>query len=89
MRAILAMVAMASIAGPVWAQRVRSESRPMEFEACLQFIRAIATELAVAPTNVVETNILRVVRFPTADGSILVSCSRTDNKLIVTASPHR
>jgi hypothetical protein len=59
---------------------------PMSFEDCLGSIRKVSSQLGVAPTNVVETNILRIVRFTTNDGSgesILITCSGPDNLQIV------
>jgi hypothetical protein len=61
----------------------------MAFESCLLLIRKTAAKLGVAPTNIVETDILRVVRFPTNDGSgqsILVTCSKPDEKLVINLS---
>ena len=74
------------IALPYLAQ-ASSESRTMNFETCLGVIRKTSTDLNVAPINVVETNDMRIVRFPTADGSVLVTCSRSQRILTVTKSP--
>lgn len=64
----------------------QSTARPMEFDRCLQLIRSTAGKLGVAPINIVETNDLRMVRFVTADGSVLVTCSRPDRKMVLTRS---
>ena len=61
----------------------------MRFEACLASIRDLATQLAIAPINIVETDEIRMVRFCTTDGSVLVTCSMPDQKRAVTTSPHR
>jgi hypothetical protein len=61
-----------------------STTRDMSFEDCLRTIRKVASDLGVAPINIVETDILRIVRFLTSDGSVLVTCSKPDNKLIIT-----
>jgi hypothetical protein len=61
----------------------------MSFETCLATISNIATELGVAPINIVETSIMRVVRFNTADGSVLVTCSAPDRRMVITRSAHR
>lgn len=53
------------------------------FEKCLAKIQALATKTGTAPVNLVETSILRIVRFPAADGSLLVTCSKPDGKMIV------
>jgi hypothetical protein len=66
-----------------------SSSQSMPFEQCLEVIRRTASELGVAPVNIVETDILRIVRFCAVDESILVSCSRPDEKLVLTRSPYR
>lgn len=62
---------------------------PMSFEDCLLTIRKVSSQLGVAPANVVETNILRIVRFTTDDGSgesILITCSGPDNLQIINKS---
>ena len=61
----------------------------MSFERCGEVIRKMAEQLAVAPINLVETSVLRMVRFPTNDGSgesILITCSKPDRKLVVSKS---
>ena len=62
----------------------QSESRTMEFDQCLPLIRQTVTQLGVAPINIVETQDIRIVRFPTSDGGVLVSCSRLDRKVVIT-----
>lgn len=62
----------------------RSQSESMSFNECLQRIRSVATQFGVAPINIVETNDIRMVRIPTSDGSVLITCSRPDHKMVVT-----
>ncbi len=86
---ILAVVALLMIpAGAQAGTRVlKKETR--SFDSCLAVIRETASTLGVAPINIVETNILRIVRFPTNDGSgksILVTCSRPDNMMLINES---
>jgi hypothetical protein len=71
------------------ADDVQSEAKTMPFDQCLRLIRQAGTQLGIPPINIVETNDLRVTRFCTIDGSVLVSCSRPDEKLVMTKSPHR
>jgi hypothetical protein len=71
------------------AAEPQSQATPMSFEKCLATIRGTAAELGVAPINIVETNDLRMVRFCAADASVLVTCSRPDDKQVITVSPHR
>lgn len=58
----------------------------MSFEECLLVIQRTTTELGVAPINVAETTDIRMVRVPKSDGSVLVTCSRPDRKMILTMS---
>ncbi|WP_141728454.1 hypothetical protein [Devosia insulae] len=67
-------------------QAVESQAVSMSFEACLAKIRSTAAQLGMAPINIAETNDLRMVRFPTSDGSVLITCSRPDGKMVVTKS---
>lgn len=66
-----------------------STSQSMPFEQCLQAIRNTASRLGIAPINIVETNILRMVRFCADNESVLVTCSQRDHKMVITTSPHR
>jgi len=69
------------------ASAQQSTSKSMSFEDCLKVIRNTATDLGVAPINIVETSEARIVRFPTSDGSVLVTCSKPDRKMVMTISP--
>ncbi|QDH72613.1 hypothetical protein [Brevundimonas sp. M20] len=64
-------------------------TRSMDFQTCLRTIQEMATDFGVPPTNIVETTGTRIVRFNTADGSVLVTCSAADRKLVAVQSPHR
>ena len=79
----MAALTLAVLAAPA-AAAPRSEATPMSFEQCLTMIRQVSGQRGVAPVNIVETNAVRMVRFPTADGSVLVTCSRPDRKMVVT-----
>ena len=65
---------------------LESVTKTMSFNACLQVIKNTATQLGVAPKNIVETNDMRMVRFKTSDGSVLVTCSRPDYTMVLTKS---
>ena len=71
------------------AAQVKTETTDASFEVCLESIRRISTQIGVAPINIVETDIMRMVRFPTSDGSVLVTCSKPDRKMVVTQSPNK
>ena len=58
----------------------------MSFADCGKVIQRTAEQLGTTPINIVETTDLRMVRFPTVDGSVLVTCSRPDEKMVLTVS---
>ena len=84
MKYILAGVIAALFSSTTFAQQ--STSKSMSFEECLQVIQRTAAQLGVAPINITETTDMRMVRFPTNDGSVLVTCSRPDRKMVMTVS---
>jgi hypothetical protein len=86
---ITVSVVAAIIAVPAAAEVPRSAAVVMSFDQCLEAIRKTASQLGVAPINIVETDILRMVRFCTDDGSIVVTCSRADQRMVITRSPPR
>lgn len=86
---ILAIIAMVLFVAPVLAGTRVVAKKSMSFENCLRMIRNVSGKLGVAPVNVVETNILRIVRFKTDDGSgksVLVTCSKLDQKMMMNES---
>lgn len=64
-------------------------TKTMDFQVCIQTIQTMSGEMGVAPINIVETPDVRIVRFNTSDGSVLVTCSKPDNKLVMVQSPHQ
>jgi hypothetical protein len=85
MRNALAAGAMALCAMTAGAQP-KSQSQSMSFDDCIKVIQRTAQDLRTAPVNIVETTEMRMVRFPTAEGSVLVTCSRPDRKMVMTFS---
>ena len=77
-------VTVSLIADPVFAQQ--STSKSMSFSNCLKVIRDTSQQLGIAPRNNVETNDLRMVKFVTSNGDVLVTCSRPDRKMVLTIS---
>ena len=84
MKTLFIFGAMFAISTTALAQQ--STTKTMSFEDCLLLIRNTSTQLGVAPVNIVETSDTRMVRFPTADGSVWVTCSRADRKMVLTLS---
>ena len=68
---------------------VQSSTETMSFERCIAWIQEVAGEFGIAPINIIESNIVRTVRFNTSDSSLLVTCSRPDRTMVLTRSPHR
>jgi hypothetical protein len=75
-----------SDAGKTTPAPTSSTSEVMPFDECISRIQKISEELAIAPINIVETSDVRMVKFKADDGSVLLTCSRLDRKLIVTRS---
>lgn len=84
MKHIFVGVAAVLMASTSLAQQ--STSKSMSFDDCLRVIQRTATQLGVAPFNIVETRDMRMVRFPTSGGSVVVTCSRPDRKMVMTVS---
>jgi hypothetical protein len=80
-RALLA-IAISLLPGVAWA--IETHTQSISFEACLETIRSISAQYDVAPTNIAETNDLRVVKWFLSDGNVMVACSRPDQKMVVT-----
>ncbi|MBK8174810.1 MAG: hypothetical protein IPK66_05925 [Rhodospirillales bacterium] len=68
---------------------VESKTISMTFENCQLLIRRTADQVGQAPINIVDSEILRMVRFVTSDGSVLVTCSKPDEKAMITRSPYQ
>jgi hypothetical protein len=66
-----------------------SDARDLPFEDCLLLIQDVGQSLGVEATSVVETSDMRLVRFSVFDGSLLVTCSRPDSKIVMVRSPVR
>ena len=76
---------------PVYAE-LPSESRSMDFDECKKLqastlLSSVGTKTKVFST--VTTDILTSIRVCTTDGSVLLSCSKADNKMVVTKSPYQ
>lgn len=70
---------------------VESDSKPMPFNEYVGLQKQ--SLLAVAGTGyktsvIVDSSDLSVVRICTNDGSVLITCSRLDGKMVTTKSPH-
>jgi len=75
-----------ALALSVSAAAVEATSRaiPLSFNKCRGIIVYVGAQIGVAPINIVETSTTRIVRFDTDDGSVLITCSRPDQKMVIT-----
>ena len=71
---------------PIAATAQTETVKTMGFDACISNIQTISGQLGIVPVNIVETSDLRIVRFVTSDGNVLVTCSRPDRKMLVRMS---
>lgn len=68
---------------------VPEQRESMSFVKCLASIRALGAQTGTTPTNIIETENLRVVRFPAADGSMLVTCNGIEGFRVINLSSKR
>lgn len=67
-------------------------TRSMSFAACQQHLQQTVRRMGVRPwdvVHIVDTDVMTMTRVCTTDGSVLIMCSRLDEKMAVTKSPHR
>ena len=58
-------------------ESIKSEGRSLSFEQCSLTIDRTARQLGVTPITIVTTDVMRMVRFCTTEGSVLVTCQPT------------
>lgn len=63
---------------------VESTSQAMSYEKCIAVIAATGEKLNAMPINIVFTDDIRMVKFLTSDGAVMVTCSRKDNIMVTT-----
>jgi len=81
--------AIATPVAKVGSGEAASASEEVDFDECIGRIERLSEQSDTAPINIVETSVLRIARFPADDGSVLISCSRPDRKMVITKSPYR
>lgn len=85
---VLAVLANPLLPIPTHAEECESEAVTLPFEQCLAMIQKVAEDLGAAPIKIVETSVLRMVRFPIVDGSALVTYGKPDKKMVLTKTNH-
>lgn len=86
MKAAITVGAIIVGVGSAYAAVGAKTVKKVSFEACLETIRVTAQNIGAAPTNIVETSGLRVVRLPAAEGSVLVTCDRSAGTMTLVPS---
>jgi len=66
------------------ATEAKNETVDLPFEKCVKLIRETAAVFGSPPEIIVQKNDFWVVRIPTNDGSLLISCNHRDHSMIVT-----
>ena len=61
--------------------------KELDFYTCKSRVDATAANHKLNTSTVMDTDMMYMVRFAMAEGSVLASCSSMDNKLVVTRSP--
>lgn len=90
MRVMMAAVILGLVGGAALARSgVPDDARDLPFEDCLVLIHDVGRSLGIEATPIVDTRDLRLVRFSVSDGSLLVTCSRPDSKIVMVRSPMR
>ncbi|CDF86334.1 hypothetical protein PKB_5021 [Pseudomonas knackmussii B13] len=78
----------ATLSGGAWAE-ASSQSAHATFDECQATQSKVITQLNVPPSDIVHivnTSQMTVTRICTADGSVLISCSAPDEKIVITRS---
>ncbi len=66
-----------------------STTKEMGFDDCIKVIEKTVKQLGVPYNTIVNTKILRMVKIITADGSILLTCSKPDRKMTTTITQQK
>lgn len=66
--------------------KTNSTAKEMDFDDCIKVIEKTVSQLSVPFNTIVNTKILRMVKIATADGSILLTCSKPDRKMTTTVT---
>lgn len=73
------------------AAPLKSESQKMAFEVCVAAANRVALQAGLSGRSsprIANSSTLYIRRVCTDDGSLLITCSRADESMITTTSPH-
>lgn len=71
----------------VQAQEADTRIASMPYADCLSIIAEVSGDIDEKPVHLVDTDDLTTVRINASDGFVTVSCSRSDNRMVLTKSP--
>jgi hypothetical protein len=71
---LIGIVGSLALCNAASALELGTNEERMSFKKCLTVIQKTARDAGTAPVNMVDTRAMRMVRFPVADGWILISC---------------
>jgi hypothetical protein len=75
MTKLIGIAGIAALCSAASALELGTNEEVMPFKRCLAVIQKTARDAGTAPVNIVQTRVMRMVRFPIVDGSILITCS--------------
>jgi hypothetical protein len=69
--------------------RVPAETRTetMPFGQCIGLAEDVAEGLNTNPVTILRTTEVRVVRIDAADGVVILTCNRSENRMVLTKRP--
>lgn len=88
MRMLIGILVAYSASGLAHAE-AQSKSIPMSFDDCQAYQASTVAQLNVPASDIepiVNSSILTMTRIYTSDGSVLISCSKPDQKMVITMS---
>jgi hypothetical protein len=59
----------------------------MPFGQCIGLAEDVAVGLKTHPITILRTTEVRVVRIDAADGVVILTCNRSDNRMVLTKRP--
>jgi uncharacterized lipoprotein YmbA len=64
-----------------------SRTETMPFGQCIALVDDVAETLDANPITVLRTSDVRIVRIEAADGIVILSCNRPENRMVLTKRP--
>lgn len=68
------------------SSETNSQSIYKSFDDCLDWLKLYEAQNKTTPITIMESSIVRMIRFPTNDGTKTLTCSKLDNNLVITST---